>query len=78
MPVFTVTSPMYHVLDAENVKDAIKSYVKFYHNYNIQRMMIQDQARHYEAVIKQWKHDTRNKFGINYYPIDYYPIETRR
>ena len=77
MPIYTVTSPIYHVIDSESIKDAIKTYVKFYHNYNIQKMIIQDQARHYKANIKQWKHDTRNKFGINYYPIDYIPVQTR-
>ena len=75
MPLYTISRPIYHVMDSDSVKEAIKQYIKLYHNYSIRKMIIQDQANHYEAKIKSWKADTRNKYGINYYPIDYYNIK---
>ena len=69
MFTYTFFKPMYYVMDANTVKDAIKNYVKFHRNYEIGQIMMTDQMKHYKANLKYFKHDGRNKVGINVYPI---------
>jgi len=68
MYTYTFYQPIYYVMDAETVKDAIKNYVKFHRNYEITQLMMADQKQRYEAKLKYFKHDGRNKVGINIYP----------
>ncbi len=69
MFTYTFFQPVYYVMDANSVKDAIKNYVKFHRNYEITQLMMSDQEKHYKAKMKYFKHDGRNKVGINVYPI---------
>jgi hypothetical protein len=69
MFTYTFYQPMYYVMDANTVKDAIKNYIKFHRNYEIGQLMMGDQEKHYKAKMKYFKHDGRNKVGINVFPI---------
>ncbi|VVU95444.1 hypothetical protein CPAV1605_1195 [seawater metagenome] len=69
MFTYTFFQPMYYVMDANSVKDAIKNYVKFHRNYEITQLMMSDQEKRYKAKLKYFKHDGRNKVGINVYPV---------
>lgn len=73
--IFNVVSPIVATIDGDSLKDAIKNFIKFNHNLNITEMIIKDQSNNIRANINYYKHDGRNKVGINMFPVGLnYPI----
>jgi hypothetical protein len=69
--IYQIISPMAYSLNADSFKEAIKNYINFNREMNITQLIIKDQYNHMEARINYYKHDGRNKVGINMYPINY-------
>jgi hypothetical protein len=55
----------------DSFKDALKEFVKLNRHMNITNMIIRDQAKHYQANIRYYQEDTRNKVGIDVYPTSF-------
>ena len=70
--LYTFLQPVHYVLNADTVNEAIKNYVKFHRFHKINQIMLTDQIKHYKASLKYFKHDGRNKVGINVYPMPKY------
>jgi hypothetical protein len=74
--IYKVISPIVATIDGDSLKEAVKNFIKINHNLNINNMIIKDQSTNYEAKIKYYQQDGRNKVGINMFPINsnYLPI----
>ena len=72
--LYTFLQPVQYTMNADTVNEAIKNYVKFHRFHNINQIMLKDQMNHYKASLKYFKHDGRNKVGINVYPMNNMPI----
>jgi hypothetical protein len=73
--IYQILSPIPYSVYADSYKEAIKNYINFNHQMNINNIIITDQKNHMKALLKYYKHDGRNKVGINMFPIDYtYPM----
>jgi hypothetical protein len=67
--LYHVLSPFPAKIESDNIKDAIKNFVKLYYNMTINNMILKDSAQHMKAKIKYYQEDGRNKVGINMFPI---------
>ena len=68
--LYTFLQPVQYVMNADSVNEAIKNYVKFHRFHNINQIMLKDHEKMYRASLKYFKHDGRNKVGINVYPTN--------
>ena len=68
MPIFQVVHPIVTTIDGSSFKEAIKNFVKLNHRLNLNQIILTDQNNYYTATWKKFKHDGRNKVGIDYYP----------
>lgn len=68
--LYTFLQPVQYVMNADTVNEAIKNYVKFHRFHNISQIMLKDHEKMYKANLKYFKHDGRNKVGINVYPTN--------
>ena len=68
--LYTFLQPVQYVMNADSVNEAIKNYVKFHRFHNISQIMLKDHEKMYKANLKYFKHDGRNKVGINVYPTN--------
>ena len=67
--IFQVVSPFTANIYGDSLKEAIKNYIKINRNMKVNQMIVADQSNHYQAYMKYYKEDIRNKVGINIYPI---------
>ena len=75
--IYQVISPFPYTVHADSYKEAIKNFINFNREMNINSLIITDQTNHMDARLKYYKHDGRNKVGIDMYPIaknNLYPI----
>ncbi len=68
MPIFQIVHPIVTTIDGSSFKEAIKNFVKLNHRLNLNEIILIDQNNYYTATWKKFKHDGRNKVGIDYYP----------
>jgi len=68
--LYTFLQPVQYTMNADTVNEAIKNYVKFHRFHNISQIMLKDHEKMYKANLKYFKHDGRNKVGINVYPTN--------
>jgi len=68
MPIFQVVHPIVSTINGDSLKEAIKNFVKLNHRLNLNQIILTDQSNYYTATWKKFKHDTRNRVGIDYYP----------
>ena len=61
-------------INGDSFKEAIKNFVTLNHRLDINKIIITDQQNHMEATLKYFKHDGRNKVGINVYPTPKFPL----
>lgn len=66
---FSIVYPYPSVIDADSFKEAIKEYVKFNRNFNINQMIITDKMNHVNAELNYYRKNNVDKVGINMYPI---------
>ena len=66
--IFQVVSPIVMSINGDNLKSAIKNFIKTNHALRLQNIIVKDQNKHYEAVFKYHKNSGRNKVGINIFP----------
>jgi hypothetical protein len=69
--IFQIVAPFTSTMYGDSFKDAIKDFVKLNRHMNITNMIIRDQAKHYQANIRYYQEDTRNKVGIDVYPTTF-------
>jgi len=74
--IYQVLSPFATVIEGDTYKEAIKNFVKLNYNMAIQSMIIQDQMNHYQAKMKYYKENNKNKIGITVYPYTNLPINS--
>jgi hypothetical protein len=74
--LFQIVQPIVADIYGDSFKEAIKNYVKFNHNLNITNMIIKDQSNHYQARLRYYTENQKNKVGIDVYPYTNvsYPI----
>jgi hypothetical protein len=73
--MFQVVYPYESTIYGDSFKEAIKQFVKLNHDININKMIIKDRQKQMIASINYYKQDSRNKVGINMYPVGLdYPI----
>jgi len=68
MPLFTVVSPYTVKIDAGNLHDAMKSFVKQYYHLKINDFIVKDYMNHYKANLKYFNRDGRRRVGISINP----------
>ncbi len=66
--IYQVLSPFVTAIEGDSYKEAIKNFVKINYNMAIQSMIIQDQMNHYQAKMKYYKENNKDKIGITVYP----------
>ena len=71
---YNILSPIVTTINSTSLHNAIKQFAKLYRNLNINSMIIKDQNMHYKTILKYYKHDGRNKVGINYWPYPDYAV----
>jgi hypothetical protein len=69
--IYQIISPFAYTINAETYKEAIKNFINFNREMNINKIIITDQTNHMEARLNYYKYDGRNKVGINMFPINY-------
>lgn len=52
----------------DSFKEAVKNYVKMNSDMTIRNLIIKDQADHYEARLRYYTENNKNKVGIDVYP----------
>lgn len=65
---FQIVSPFVMNINGNDLKSAVKNFVKLHHSLKINNMVVADQNRHMDVSLKYYKHDGRNKVGIDMYP----------
>ena len=65
---FQIVSPFVMNINGTDLKSAVKNFVKLHHSLKINNMVVADQNRHMDVAFKYYKHDGRNKVGIDMYP----------
>ena len=63
--------PLVNTITGNTLADAIKAHVKLHHKLSIDSMIIRDRQKFYEAQMRYYKKNGRNKIAINAYPIPY-------
>ena len=63
--------PLVNTITGNTLADAIKAHVKLNYELNIRNMIIMDRQRYYEAQMRYYKKNGRNKIAINAHPIPY-------
>lgn len=74
--IYQVLSPIATVIEGDSYKEAIKNFVKINYDMAIKSMIIQDQMNHYQAKMKYYKENNKNKIGITVYPYTNVPINS--
>lgn len=69
--IFNVVFPLQTTIDGDSLKEAIKNFIKLKHDMNITQMIISDRNRNIQANIRYYKEDTRDKVGINMFPVNW-------
>jgi hypothetical protein len=70
--IYQVLSPIVTTIHGDSFKEAIKNFVKVNYNYEINQLIFKDQMNHYEAKLRYYKENQKNKVGITVYP--YQPL----
>ena len=70
MNTFQVIQPFFYTISADTMNSAIKNFVKLHHDLNINSIIIKDQSQHYQANLKYFTEDGRNRVGINTFPYN--------
>lgn len=69
---YQIVYPVRYDIYGNSFKEAVKNYVKLKHNYDINKIIIADQSNHaYEAKLRYYMENQRNKVGIDFYPYPY-------
>lgn len=68
MILYQVVQPFFYEVSANTVNEAIKNFVKIHHNLSLSNIIISDQQAHYQANMKYFMEDGRNRVGINVNP----------
>ena len=68
MILYQVVQPFVYSISANTVNEAIKNFVKIHHNLNLNNIIITDQKNNYEANLRYFVEDGRNRVGINTFP----------
>jgi len=66
--LFQIVQPFVANIYGDSFKEAIKNYIKINHNINIRNLIIKDQQNHYEARLRYYIENNKNKVGIDVYP----------
>lgn len=73
--MFKIVFPFESTIYGDSFKTAVKNFIKLNHNFNITKLIIQDQQNRIEANLNYYKEDGRNKVGINMFPVGLeYPV----
>ena len=65
---YQVIQPFLYNISGNTLNEAIKNFVKIHHDLNLQNIIIADQNTHYQANLRYFYEDGRNRVGINTYP----------
>jgi hypothetical protein len=68
--LYQVLSPFVGTIEGDSFKEAIKNFVKINYNVAINSMILQDQMNHYEARLRYFKENQKDKVGITVYPYN--------
>ena len=71
---YHVLAPYPTVITSDTVNNAVKNYVRMNRHRNITNMIITDQQNHWDARMKYFRRDGRNRVGINVYPRQTIPL----
>jgi hypothetical protein len=69
---YQIVYPVRYDIYGDSFKEAVKNYVKLQQNYDMNKLIIADQSNHaYEAKLRYYMENQRNKVGIDFYPYPY-------
>jgi hypothetical protein len=69
---YQIVYPVRYDIYGDSFKEAVKNYVKLKHDYDINKIIIADQSNHaYEAKLRYYMENQKNKVGIDFYPFPY-------
>jgi hypothetical protein len=66
--LYQIVSPIVTDINGDSFKEALKNYLKINHNISITNLIIKDRERYYEAKLRYYKQNQKNKVGIDVYP----------
>jgi len=66
--LYQIVSPIVTDINGDSFKEALKNYLKINHNINITNLIIKDRENYYEAKLRYYKQNQKNKVGIDVYP----------
>ena len=72
--IYNIVSPFKYEINGDSQVDAIKKFIKFNYDLNINSMIIKDQQKHMQANMNYYRKNGQNKVGIDMYPVNYIPI----
>ena len=73
--IYKIISPFNYSIDGTTHIDAIKKFIKLNHDLNINKMIIEDRQKYYQANINYYNNNMgRRKVGIDTFPSNYIPI----
>lgn len=77
--IYKIISPFNYSIDGSTHIDAIKKFIKLNHDLNINKMIIEDRQKYYQANINYYNNNLgRRKVGIDTFPSNYIPIINSR
>ena len=74
MNSYVLMSPYSYTVQAPSIAQAVKNFIKMSDFVNVERMIISDQNKEYEARLKFFNENGKNKVGIKIMP--YLPLTT--
>lgn len=68
MNTIELVSPFTVKINADNLHDAMKAFVKNYYNLKLNEMIVKDHMRHYKATAQYFKQNGHRRVGMNFVP----------
>ena len=66
---FQIVHPFYNVIEGNSFKEAIKNYIKFNDNLNLNNLIIRDMENNrHKVMLRRYFENNKAKVGIDVYP----------
>ena len=66
--IYQIVHPYNMVINGDTFSDAVKNYVKFKQDYEVNQLIITDQNTYMKAKLKFYNSDNKKKVGISLFP----------
>ena len=69
---YRIVQPFLIDITGNTYKEAVKNFIKINQNLNLNSLIFKDQndSRYYQALVRYYTENNKNKVGINFYPYN--------